>query len=256
MNNSMGTGQTSARNAGFSFVEMVVSVLLTTLLLLALYQFYIEAAFQMHAGFAKLEALDEARLAISYIRRDFSTACPFLSAERDTIGNDPENEFAAKNLLRRMVFYQDVSSVQPPEIRPQMGADGKQSRPIEYSSAQPGQIRFYRFRFKPRTLGENPGVESVEYYFDKGAKTLTRRVSGSTKEFHDMDLVEFSFYSPEWSSDIVMLRIQIRVKNLPENLRQKIPGGVIVFQTTVNSHFISSNLSDPNWNFEGYQNKM
>jgi hypothetical protein len=241
---------------GFSFVEMCVSVGIASILLLFMYRFLVEANFQMKTGFHNLESLDQARLAVNYLRRDFAAACPFISSDTfDTESHDPEHEFAAKNLIRQTVFFQDFQFADP-KIRPQLDLDRNQSYPLRYSPDETSHLLFFRFRFDETDGKALSGVEQVEYLFDPQAKELTRRLNGRSVVFTGMEQVEFRFFLPDWASATIMLRVHLKVRNIPDHLKDKMTKTWVRLSTTVNSHFISSNLFDPHWNFEGYQKKL
>jgi prepilin-type N-terminal cleavage/methylation domain-containing protein len=241
---------------GFTFAEMVVSVAITALLLMMVYKFQIEATYHMQSGVSNLESLDEARLAISYLRRDFSTACPFLSVVSDTDSKDPECEFAAKNLIRKMVFYQDVGALVSKEIQPGMDISKGQSFPILFSREDSNQVSFFHFNFSSSKNDLSSNVELVEYVFNTKQKILTRKVGTRKIEFKGMESVEFKFFTPQWATETVMLRVNMAVRSGPEHLKKKGLGSFVRISTTLNSHFVSSNLCDPFWNFEAYQKKL
>lgn len=244
------------RNQGFTLVEMMISVVISSLLLYFVYRFFLTAGIHMKTGVLKLESLDQARIAISYLRRDFSTACPFVSFSQDTSTKDPEHEYAAKNLIRKMVFYQDLNFITPPEIRPNMNLTGNGSFPIQYSKAVSSHLRFYHFQYKGSSSNYIPRVEQVEYMFDPVSKLLTRVVAGRKINFTGMKEVDFQFLVPQWASETVMLKIDMTVENVPKQLEGKLAPTLVRLVTTISSQFISSNLFDPNWNFEGYQKKL
>jgi prepilin-type N-terminal cleavage/methylation domain-containing protein len=243
---------------GFTMVEMIISVFIASLIFLMLNKLFIGATRQHQIGFANLATLEEARLAISWIRRDFSTACPYLSAEPDTSGKDPESEFAAKNIIRRTLFKQDLSFVQPESARPGMNTGQNQSFPIQYSRDALNSVAFYRFEFGSSRNDLFSRVETVEYWFDPAEKCLVRRAGAMVRKFQGMEAVEFKFFTPEWSNRAVMLRIRILVRNSARDpsLAAKPASAFVQIVSTVNSRFISSNLSDPYWNYESYQKRL
>ena len=86
---------------GISFVELMVCIIITALLFGLIYKFMANTRYNYMYGVVNLQNLQEARLAINYIRRDFSSACPrFEDPNEDSQNGYINLQKSSKTLTR------------------------------------------------------------------------------------------------------------------------------------------------------------
>ena len=217
----------SSRIRGFTLLEMIVSIVLGMMALFFIYRFMSNTRLQFMSGTVNLQNLQDARLAINYLRRDFGSSC-FLVSSLDAF----EDVF-----LARMNSYTSGST----------WATGKKSALINVS---PGQISFHRFDFATSPDVATPGVLLTEYRFDPAAKTVYRLDKGEEKAFKGIENCEFKLYCHEANPRIPMLWVKLVVNeneiygnNLPSNRSLELT-------TTIASPYVSSNIQITSWNYE------
>lgn len=206
---------------------MLVSITVGLLALFMIYRFLGSTRMHFMYGTVNLQNLQDARLAINYLRRDFSSACFFVSAAD-----------AFKTVqLARMSGFKNAS--------PWTGGN---SHLIEVAN---NKLSFHRFDFNTDLLNATPTVKLVEYEFDAAAKTLNRLDGGQVKAFRGFEAVEFKLYVHDCNANVPLLWVKIVV-----NESDKIYGNNLLadraleLTTTISSAFVTSNLENLSWNYE------
>ncbi|MEW6713280.1 MAG: prepilin-type N-terminal cleavage/methylation domain-containing protein, partial [Candidatus Riflebacteria bacterium] len=111
----------------FTLVEMTISVAVALVAFLLIFQFLSSTRHHFLYGTVNLQNLQEGRLAINYLRRDFSCACPRLE--------DPDDASYSDFQRTRKQIFATVS-----------GVGGNAGDLIQ---VLPNGLLFYKFAFLP-----------------------------------------------------------------------------------------------------------
>ncbi len=220
------------RNA-FTLVEMTISVAVALVAFLLIFQFLSSTRHHFLYGTVNLQNLKEGRLAINYLRRDFSCACPRLE--------DPDD-----------VSYSDFQRTRKQIFATVSGVGGNAGDLIQ---VLPNGLLFYKFAFLPTS--EKPTVEQVRYEFDSSAKTLIRSgEGGKTQKFTGIEDVEFKVYVHQLEEAVPLLWVRLKIHE-GENLygSEKI-GSALELTTSISSPFLNSSTNNPYWRFETGHKKL
>lgn len=216
-------------NRAVTMVELLFGFLLLSLVLLLVNQFVsgIRSGF-MH-GTVNLERLQEARLASSYLRRDFTSASPTVS-ERDP------------SKIRRFILKYPLELSGKP-------VTAFKSSPIQISGSS---VTFYRFTYDSSTGLEAPKVFPVSYEFQKAAQTLTRTTPHGQKVFKGFRNVLFQCYVHKSSPEIPLLHVEFEIFEERGNKHEE-QGKPLVLSATIGSVFVNDSLKNRFWNFTTFQ---
>jgi hypothetical protein len=216
-------------NRAFTMVELLVGFLIFTLVLMMVNQFVSTIRQGFMHGTVNLERLEKARLAISYLRRDFTSASPILSEK------DPSK-------IRRFFLKCPFELGGKP-------VTGFKSSPIQVSDSS---IIFYRFSYDSSDGTQAPKVFPVSYEFKKNTQTLTRTTPDSQKEFDGFRNVVFKCYVHKNSPEIPLLHVEFEVFE-EKDQKQKEQGKPLTLSATIGSVFVTDSLKNPFWNFTTFQ---
>ncbi len=212
---------------GLTLIEMLVSITIGLMALFMIYNFLGSTRMHYMYGTVNLQNLQDARLAINYLRRDFSSSCFFVS---------PSDAFKTVQLARMSGFKSGTQW------------SGGSSHLIEITNRK---LSFHRFDFGIDQAVGTPTVKLVEYEFDPGSKTLNRLDSGQVKTFKGFENVEFKLYVHDCNSQVPMLWVKIVVNEsgniYGDNLKAD---RALELTTTISSAFVTSNLENLSWNYE------
>ena len=177
-------------------------------------------------GTVNLNQMQEARLALSYLRRDFGSASPYFLAS-DTVK------------VRMNPIKLDSTPI----------SDPYKSSPIQIT---PTELVFYRFIFDNPIGTMTTTLEQVTYTFDSSAKTLTRRTPNSSVSFTSIKNVNFGIYVHKANPNVPILNVRLEV------LDEKTPGSPqniapLELCTSITSAFMNSNLNNLAWSYSPYQ---
>lgn len=216
---------------GFSFIEVVVSISVALVAFGLIYQFFSGARSHYMVGTVNLQNLQEARIAINYLRRDFSSACPKFEYV------DSESYLAVQK-VQKQIFT---------TANPAWDA----STPGKLIDVSDEKLSFHRFRFD--SDASRPAVDKVEYVFDRNSKKLRRFLeNGRTIEFNGFESVQFKLYVHQLNPEIPVLWVKFTIHEGDKLFGSDKIGVPLELTTTINSSFISGNLKNLCWNYEIY----
>ncbi|HNW36146.1 MAG TPA: hypothetical protein PKM25_14505 [Candidatus Ozemobacteraceae bacterium] len=172
-------------------------------------------------GTINLQNLQEARLAMSSLRRDFLTACPVFSA------NDTD---LVREKLRQS------------PIRLETGVPiADQSIPILVSERE---LIFQRF-IPESAPGQIPlPVEPVHYAFDQATGRLTRTTPRMTTVFQGIRAAAFKVYVQQANPKIPLLWVQLEVRQTTPGVAS---GPTLALSTTIYSMMAADLMNHPEW---------
>lgn len=230
----------SAKN-GFTFVEMSISVGIALVVFLMIYRFLSNTRMHFMYGTVNLQNLQEARLAVNYLRRDFSCACPRIEDPDVPNIKDPTIPgYVNLQKVRNQVF---VTSSWPTT------GNG------DLIQIDPHGLLFYKFAFG--SPDESPRVELVRYEFDATAKTLIRHSEdGKIQKFTGFADVDFQLYAHQLNPKVPVLWIRFKVHE-GENIYGKDSiGKELELTTSITSPFITSSVNNKYWRYETGHKKL
>ncbi|HOY67253.1 MAG TPA: hypothetical protein PLP29_10200 [Candidatus Ozemobacteraceae bacterium] len=215
----------------FTLVEMIASMAVAFFIFLLIYKLLAGVRSHYMYGTVNLQNLQDARLAINYLRRDFASACPrFKSVTGASDG------YLYVNRLRKNIFKD------PPAWDPRYGD------PIQVT---PNGVAFFRFEFD---AGARPNVEQVQYQFDAATKTLKRKYRGAERVFRGFETVEFRVYTHMVNPGVPLLWVRLLIHEGQQMYGSTNIGKPLELTTTISSNFVSSSLNHLTWNYETYHN--
>ncbi len=217
--------------SAFTLIEMISSMAVAMLVFLLIYKLLAGVRTHYLYGTVNLQNLQDARLAINFLRRDFSSACPrFKKVASSSDG------YIYVNRLRKNIFKD------PPGWDPQYGD------PIQVSA---NALSFFRYEFDG---GSSPHVEQVQYLFDPATKTLKRKYKGAERGFKGFEAVEFKVYTHMINPGVPLLWVRLLIHEGQQMYGSTNIGKPLELTTTISSNFISSSLNHLTWNYETYHN--
>lgn len=212
-----------------TFVELTICIILTSIVMGLIYKMMSHTRQNYMYGVVNLQNLQEARIAINYLTRDFSSCCPgFLSSG--------DNAFANQQNLRNQIF--DTGSNLNGSIR-----------------VTKDSLLFYKYVYDSE--GETPVIEEVRYVFNPSSKTLER--SSTTKDtlyLKGFKNVEFSLYTHELAKNVPMLWVKFVIHDTPKTLGATKIGSELELTTTLSSNFIESSKNNKYWRYETSHKKL
>lgn len=221
--------------SGMTFVELAISLGVGLMVLLMVYRFMSGTRQHYMYGTVNLQNLQEARLAINYLRRDFSSACPRI--------DDPTaaaDGYVNLQKLRNQMF---VSPSAP------TGAGG------DLIQILPQGLLFHKFSFG--SPDESPRVELVRYEFDSSARVLSRlSESGQIQKFSGIEEVEFRLYSHQMNPRVPILWVRLKVHEGGNTFGTEEIGRALEVTTSIASPFIVSSVNNKYWRYETGHKKL
>jgi len=220
---------------GFTLVEISISVGIALIVLLMIYRFLSNTRHHYMYGTVNLQNLQEARLAVNYLRRDFSCACP-------RIGDPASTGYVNLQKTRNQVF---VSASFP-------ALDASQGELIQIDDHG---LHFHKFVFGSPDV--EPRVELVRYDFDQAAKTLMRfSEDGKIQKFTGFEEVEFKVYTHQLNPGVPLLWVRMKVHE-GENIYGKDSiGKALELTTSISSPFLTSSVNNKFWRYETGHKKL
>lgn len=231
--NALFSVESMKKRHGMTFVELTISVGIALVVFLMIYRFFSSTRHHYMYGTVNLQNLQEARLAVNYLRRDFSCACPRIE--------DPEVAgYVNLQKVRNQLF---VTSSWPTD---------EQGDLIQIY--QHGLL-FYKFVFESPDY--KPRVELIRYEFDNTSKTLIRHADGGKiRKFTGFEDVEFQLYAHELNPKVPLLWVRLKVHE-GENIYGKDSiGKELEITTSISSPFITSSVNNKYWRYETGHEKM
>ncbi len=228
----LGMRRSVSSRPGLTMIEMIVSVGVAMMAFFLIYKFLSGTRFNFMYGTVNLQNLQNARLAVNYLRRDFSSSCPRFV-------------YSTSKPAKSYVFIQDAQRAvfqKPP------GWDS--SNPCILMELSPTKLAFHRFIFSSSKA--SPTVELVQYSFDPGAHTLTRSAPSRMITFKGFDLVEFKVYFHDLNPAIPILWVKFVIHEGEDLYGKASIGTPLELTTSITSSFVTGSLKNLNWNFETY----
>ncbi len=218
---------------GFTFVEMIISIAVAMVAFLLIYQFMSSTRHHYLYGTVNLQNLQEGRMAINYLRRDFSCACPRLE--------DPDDAgYFAFQKARKQVFAT---------------SSGEGAGAGDLIQVLPHGLLFYKFSFNAPDY--KPRVELVRYEFDSAAKTLLRTgQDGKTQKFTGIEDVEFKVYVHQIEPGVPLLWAKLKIHEGENMFGSDKIGSALELTTSISSPFLNSSANNPYWRFETGHKKL
>jgi type II secretory pathway component PulJ len=230
----------------FTMIELLVTIAISMVAFMLIFRFLSTTRHHYMYGTVNLQNLQEGRLAINYLRRDFSCACPALA--------DPEPDKyevfqrARKQLFSSATWEKFVNN---------------HTEPVDAKLIQvlPKQLAFYKYVFmSPATRegvpDEIPKVELVRYMFDKPSKTLTRQgQDGKTQDFTGIEDVEFKIYVHQLNEARPILWVRLKIHEGEKIYGSERFGNALELTASIVAPFISSSVNGNSWRFETWHKK-
>ncbi len=226
------------KSSAFTLIEVLVGLAIATLVLFTIYKFLSSTRHHYMYGTVNLQNLQEARLAINSIRRDFSCACPKINYPPtgvDLSGTADVMQTAYEKLqkLRKQMFMTPSYSY---------------NERGELMQIQSSDLCFHKFEYGVN--GEKPVVQQVRYNFDYSAKTLTRLgEDGSIRRFTGFESVLFELYLHDLSPEVPVLWVRFKIHEGDKYGDEEI-GNALELTTSIASPHISSSLKNKFWRYE------
>lgn len=217
-----------SKQKGMSLVEMIISFFIAVFAMLMIYHFLSGTRMHFMHGTVNLQNLQEARLAINYLRRDFKSATPFLA--------NPNASYELHEAALRQLF----STPSTPNIQ------GSQLMQVQQSN-----LRIFTFVFGDD--GEQPLIQEVTYEFDAPSKTLTRRSLGAVSHFKGFEEVSFRLYTHEVNPNVPLLWVSFKIHEGESIYGTEDIGTAMELTTTIASPFAASAITHPYWRNETSQ---
>ena len=204
---------------GFTLVESIIAIGMASALIILVMKLSSAIRGDVVKGTVDLQNLQDARLVINSLRRDFTCAMPYYDPsdkqeDIDSVRNNP-------------VWYAETYT-----------DSSKKSKPII--------IYKYHLNFvKPvYDSSGNLNMEEITYVFDGMNKTLIRHSSISgDKHFKGMDNIEFGLYYHPLETDIPMLLVSMTIRTTEAGETKTLP-----LTTTMCSNIVNKDIVNLDWN--------
>lgn len=221
------------KQRAFTFVEMMISVTVAAVAFLLIMQFLTSTRHHYLYGTVNLQNLQEGRLAVNYLRRDFSCACPRLE--------DPDtSDYVEFQKARKQMFATKSWAGSPSS---------------DLIQILPHGLLFYKYVFD--SPDEKPRVELVRYEFDSSARTLMRTgQDGKTHKFSGIEDVEFNLYVHQVEENAPLLFVRLKIHEGENLFGSDNIGSALELTTSISSPFLNSSVNNPYWRFETGHKKM
>ena len=218
------------RRKGISFVELMVCIIITAILFKLVYDFMANTRHNYMYGVVNLQNLQETRLAINYLRRDFSSACPKFADPNE----DPQNGFVNLQKARKQLFITKNTG---------------EGIPGELIQIHQKGLLFHKYIYG--SSNEKPRVETITYQYDNSSKTLVRTSeTKGTKVFSGIKDVDFALYTHELNPNVPLLWVNLKVQESGNMYGSDGIGKTLELTTTISSSFINSSQNNKYWRYE------
>ena len=200
----------------FTLIEVVVAIAMAAGLLILVLKMFGYIRGDVAKGTVDLQNLQDARLVINSLRRDFTCAIPIYDTSESITIRD---EVRANPILKASTFTKN-----------------QKSRPIIISNTE---INF-------GILDKSGNLKEVHYYFNPTTKTLNRRSTDGEKAFKGIENINFELYYHPIKEElhIPMLLVTILIKTKESNVTRELP-----ITTTMCSTVISKDVENLDWNW-------
>lgn len=267
-------GRYMFRKKAFTMIELMIGLAILCMVLTGVHSIFSYIRSQYMHGTVNLQSFEDARLAINHLRRDYSTACPYINYKYDM---DPtsdvseyystgiQNDFIKLQKMRRDVF--DIGSDKGIGEADKNGEKSfTEAFPIQIVKDSDGsvQMTFHHFIFQDNdSCAQMPLVEEVKYFFDKKTSTLQRESNGKTRVYKGFDNVDFSVYilnldgKEETDSsyqDLPVLWVYFDIHDTSSNQNQKY-GSSLQLGTSIVSQYIAGWMQNRRWRSDIGQQK-
>ena len=204
---------------GFTLVESIFALGMATALIILVIQLSSFIRGDVAKGTVDLQNLQDARLVLNSLRRDFTCAMPYYDSE--------DNDEAIDSVRNNPVLFAETYN-----------DDSKKSKPIIIHN---GHLNF----FKPVYNSDGSlGMEEIYYVFDPTSKTLNRHGSISGKKtFKGMESINFGLYYHPLQDDVPMLLVSMIIKTTEGNETKTLP-----LTTTICSSVVNKDITNIEWN--------
>ena len=206
------------RKTGFTLVETVIAVGMATAIIILVLKLTSVIRGDVAKGTVDLQNLQDARLIINLLRRDFSSATPLYDTDenidiRDEVRNDP---------VRYTLMY-----------------NAHQSRPIILNE--------HDIVFCKTTVDKegNKKREEIQYSFDKVNKVLNRYSSSGVRSLKGLENIKFDLYFHQLNGDVPMILVNMLIRTKSGNETKDLE------LTTITSSIISNDMANLDWNWSG-----
>ena len=221
------------KHKGITFVELMVCIIVASVLMTLLFNFMSDTRHNYMYGVVNIQNLQEARLAINYLKRDFSASCPFLGNPKEMGGY---NNF--QKMRQQLFVTQDTDENN-------MGG---------LMQVYQHGLSFHKYVYG--SFGEQPKVENVTYQFNQTTKTLERfSTSKGKKSFTGFEDVKFCLYVHEVNPNVPMLWVKFRINESSNIYASEKIGNALELTTTISSSFVTSSQNNKYWRYETGQMK-
>ena len=216
-----------------TFVELMICLIIASLIFGVAFTFLSTTNKNYMYGLVNLQNLQNARLVINYLRRDFTAACPRF--------DDPEkskNGYVNIQRIRNQIFYDKENLA---------GGD--------LIDIKPHKISFHKYVFG--SSDKNPIVEPITYEFNSDSHTLTRTSKTRGKKvFSGIEDAKFALYVHKTNPNIPLLWVKLKIQD-PKNINNDDKlGKSLEINTTISSTFVNSSLKNRYWRYEiGHESK-
>ena len=214
------------KSKGMTFVEITISITVALIVFLMIYRFMTSTRTHYMYGTVNLQNLQEARMAINYLRRDFACVSPLL--KKGSVN------FQTTQRIQKQIFD---SAACPAGIP----TDG-------LIQVLPQGLVLFCSDFKSTSV--HPALNRVIYEFDPPSKTLSRHSNGKIVKFSGFDSVFFKTYVHQINPETPMLFVKFKIHEGEKIYGSNDIGSSLELTTTIGSQFIDSNLANRSWRFE------
>lgn len=213
---------------GFTLAEILVTVVISSFLLITAIGFYRKMSFQFQVGIVDLKNFQEAHVAISYLRRDFSMSCPYLSTN---VSDAEMKEFILKPMA---IGFEDAGKNNSKRIQILLG-----------------QIKFYKFSDYNFSSNKHPKIEKIEYEFHENKGTLERKTSQGSIFFSGFENVGFYSYVHPSNPRVPILWVRLIINHDKKKLKGS--EKPLIINTSIVSNFAADVSKYPYWNYNSTQ---
>ena len=211
-----------------TFVEIMVCLLIASIVFSVIFNFLSTTNRNYMYGLVNLQNLQNARLAINYLRRDFVASCPRI----DDPEKDKSNGYINLQKIRNQLFF-----------------DNKNINGGELMHIATHSISFHKYVFG--STDKNPQVELITYEFDPDSETLTRTSkTRGTKVFTGIEDVHFALYVHKINPNAPLLWVKLRTHEAKNMYNNDKIGKALEITTTISSAFVNSSLKNKYWRYE------
>jgi prepilin-type N-terminal cleavage/methylation domain-containing protein len=216
----------------FTLLELIIAVSIALVAFLMIYKFLSGTRHHYMYGTVNLQNFQQGRLAINYLRRDFSCASPRLE-NPDDIG------YTDFQKTRKQIF-----------LTPSWSSDGGDG----LIQIMPHGLLFHRLMYN--SVNENPVVAMVKYEFDASSKTLIRTgADGKKQKFTGIENVNFKVYTHQLNNRVPVLWVKLLIHEGDNTHGKDSIGKALELTSSITSPFINSSVNNKYWRYElGHNN--